>query len=46
MAVSAGASLILRVPDQNGVPRLYNMREIQHSGPEPSVCRMAVSVLC
>ena len=26
-----------RVPDQNGVSRLYNMLEIHHSGPEPSI---------
>ena len=27
---------ISRVPDENGVSRLYNMLEIHHSGPEPS----------
>ena len=29
---------ISRVLDQNGVSRLYNMLEIHHSGPEPSIC--------
>ena len=28
---------ILRVPDQNGVSRPYNMLEMHHSGPEPSI---------
>ena len=28
---------ISRVPDQNSVSRLYNMLEIYHSGPEPSI---------
>ena len=23
---------------QNGISRLYNMLEIHHSGPEPSIC--------
>ena len=27
-----------RVPDQNGISRLYNMLVIYHSGPEPSFC--------
>ena len=31
-------SIILRVPDQNGVSWLYNMLEIHHSGREPSIC--------
>ena len=29
---------ISRVPDQNGISWLYNMLEIHHSGPEPSIC--------
>ena len=28
---------ILRIPDQNGISQLYNMLEIHHSGPEPSI---------
>ena len=28
---------ISRVPDQNGVSQLYNMLEIHHSIPEPSI---------
>ena len=28
---------IPRVPDQNGVSRIYNMIEINPSGPEPSI---------
>ena len=30
--------LVSRVPDQNCISRLYNMLEIYHSGPEPSIC--------
>ena len=29
---------VLRVPDQNGVSRLYSMVEIHYSGLEPSIC--------
>ena len=30
-------NFITRVPDHNGISRLYNMLEIYHSGPEPSI---------
>ena len=33
---------ILRVPDQNGVSRLYNMLEIYHSGLEPLISNTCV----
>ena len=38
VAFNQMAYCIFRVPDENGVPRLYNMLEIHHSGPEPSIC--------
>ena len=40
---------VLRVPDQNGIARLYNMLEIDHSGPDPrngeGVCGCLVTVI-
>ena len=30
--------IILRVPDQSGISRLYNMLETYHSAPEPWLC--------
>ena len=33
-----GVDIILRVPDQNCISRLYNLYEIYHSGPEPLIC--------
>ena len=36
-------SLILRVPDQNGISWLYNMLEIYHSGPKPSIYSIQTS---
>ena len=37
---------ISRVPDQNGISQLYNMLEMYHSGPEPSVWNMFKNGLC
>ena len=32
--------MVSRVSGQNGIPRLYNMLSIHHSGPEPSLYRL------
>ena len=38
--------LILRVPDQNGVPLLHVMLDIHHSGQEHSVCEYLCEYIC
>ena len=35
--------VVSRVPDQNGISRLYSMLEMYHSGPETSDCMCIAS---
>ena len=45
MCVHSCGHVISRVSDHTGISQLYNMLEIWHAGPEPSICDRIILIL-